>query len=41
MNNRSIGISVVSGSIILGIAVFFSAMVNSGLILQKEKIQAK
>ncbi|WP_034913085.1 hypothetical protein [Erwinia sp. 9145] len=41
MNSKSIGTSLVSASVILGVAIFFSAMVKSGLILQKEKVQPK
>lgn len=41
MNNRNLVISLISASLILSLAILLAAMVNSGLILQKENVQPK
>lgn len=41
MTNKTTGISLIVASVILGTAIFTSAMVNSGLLLQKEQVQPR
>ncbi|MDH1088710.1 hypothetical protein N5C79_19615 [Pantoea brenneri] len=41
MNNKNLVVSVIGAAVILGLAIFLAAMVNSGLILQKENEQPK
>ncbi|MFZ4215738.1 hypothetical protein ACOZB2_30755 [Pantoea endophytica] len=41
MTSKIIGYSLVAASVVLGAAIFSAAMVNSGLILQKEMVQPR
>jgi len=41
VNNKNIVVSVIGAAVILGLAIILSAMVNNGLILQKENVQPK
>lgn len=41
MNNKNLVISLIGAAVILSTAILLAAMVNSGLILQKEKAQPK
>lgn len=41
MTNKITGISLIAASVILGTSIFTAAMVNSGLLLQKEHVQPR